>query len=141
MQYEDITKEIIAACFQVSNELGVGFLESVYEKALMVVLSEKGIKAKNQVPLKVGFHGQIIGEFFADMVVEDRILVELKEVKALAVEHQAQTLNYLRASGLPVALLVNFGKSKLEYRRFNNKLLLSPSSLLMLFVFYKDLNF
>ncbi len=67
MQYEDITKKIIASCFQVSNELGIGFLESVYERALMIVLSEKGLKAKNQFPSKVNFRRQIIGEFFADI--------------------------------------------------------------------------
>ena len=123
MQFEDITKKIIASCFEVSNELGVGFLESVYEKALMILLTEKSIKARNQVPMKVTYHGQSIGEFFADIVVEEKILLELKAVKALSVEHQAQTLNYLRASGLPVGLLVNFGKAKLEHRRFDNRML------------------
>ena len=122
MQYEDITKKIIASCFQVSNELGIGFLESVYERALMIVLFEKGLKVKNQCPLKVNFRGQIIGEFFADIIVEDKIVIELKSVKALTVEHQAQLLNYLKVTGLPVGLLINFGKTKLEYRRFDNRI-------------------
>ena len=122
MQYEDITKKILASCFQVSNELGIGFLESVYEKALMIVLSEEGLKAKNQLPLKVNYRGQIIGEFFADIIVEDKIIIELKSAKALTVEHQAQLLNYLKVTGLPVGLLVNFGTTKLEYRRFDNRI-------------------
>ena len=122
MQYEDLTKKIIACCFQVSNELGVGFIESVYEKALMIVFFEKGISAKNQHPLKVEFHGHHIGEFFADIVIEDKIIIELKAVKAIATEHQAQLLNYLKVTGMPVGLLVNFGKTKLEYRRFDNRM-------------------
>ena len=115
-------KKIIASCFQVSNELGIGFLESVYERALMIVLSEKGLKAKNQFPSKVNFRGQIIGEFFADIIVEDKIIIELKSAKALTAEHQAQLLNYLKVTGLPVGLLINFGKTKLEYRRFDNRI-------------------
>ena len=122
MQNADITEIIIASCFQVSNELGVGFLESVYERALMIVLSEKGLKAKNQFPLKVNFRGHIIGNFLADIIVEDTIIIELKSVKALAVEHQAQLLNYLKVTGLPAGLLINFGKTKLEYRRFDNRI-------------------
>ena len=102
--------------------MGIGFLESVYERALMIVLSEKGLKAKNQFPSKVNFRGQIIGEFFADIIVEDKIVIELKSVKALTVEHQAQLLNYLKVTGLPVGLLINFGKTKLEYRRFDNRI-------------------
>jgi len=123
MYSEKLTKQVIGACFDVSNELGLGFLESVYEKALLVVLQEKGLKARSQVPVKVSFRGQSVGEFFADIIVEDELILELKAVKSLAPEHIAQVLNYLRATGRKTGLLVNFGKAKLEYRRFDNRLL------------------
>lgn len=121
MKYEELTSEILNACFEVSNELGSGFLESVYEKALLVVLREKGLNVKSQVSLNVKFRGQCVGDFFADIVVEDKVLLELKAVKALAPEHVAQILNYLKATGIEVGLLINFGSAKLEYRRFNNR--------------------
>lgn len=124
MIHEQITKRILGACFNVSNELGCGFLESVYERAMMIALQEEGLKATCQVPLKVMFRKQVVGDFCPDIIVEDEIIVELKAVKALAPEHVAQVLNYLKASGLKVGLLVNFGKSKLEYRRLNNQFLI-----------------
>ena len=121
MNIDELTKKVIGACFEVSNELGIGFLESVYEKALLVALSDKGLIAERQVPLKVPFREVIVGEFFADIVVEDRLVVELKAVKCLLPEHVAQVLNYLRAGGKETGLLVNFGQTKLEYRRFDNR--------------------
>jgi len=120
MQYEKLTSLILSACFEVSNELGVGFLESVYEKALMVALREKGLAAQAQVPLSVSFRGESVGDFFADILVEGQVLLELKAVKSIAPEHVAQILNYLKATKIDVGLLINFGSSKLEYRRFNN---------------------
>ena len=117
MQHEGLTAKILEACFQVSNELGSGFLESVYEKALALALRQKGIDFRCQVPLKVTFRGEPVGEFFADIIIEDKVLVELKAVQALAAEHQAQTINYLEATGLEVGLLVNFGRPKVEYKR------------------------
>jgi GxxExxY protein len=119
--YEDLTARILEACFDVINELGAGFLESVYEKALLVALRQKGIEAKAQVPLCVKFRGELVGEFFADILVEDKVILELKAVKALASEHQAQLINYLNATGIEVGLLVNFGNPKLEYRRLHNR--------------------
>jgi len=121
MQHEELTKTIIGACFEVSNELGSGFLEAVYEKALIIVLKNKGLKVFSQAPLKIHFRGQIIGDYFADILVEDSIIVELKAVTTLAKEHKAQIINYLKATGKPVGLLVNFGNPKLEYRRFDNR--------------------
>lgn len=121
MLHEDLTEKIIKACFTVSNELGNGFLESVYEKALLIVLGEMGLQVFSQVPLKVHFHDQVIGEFYPDIVVEDSVLIELKAVKSLSPEHIAQVINYLKVSGLGVGLLVNFGNPKLEYRRFGNR--------------------
>jgi GxxExxY protein len=121
MIHEKLTETILKACFEVSNELGCGFLESVYEKALLLVLAENGLKAESQKPLKVMFHGQTVGEFFPDIIVEDVVLLELKAVKALAPEHLAQVMNYLKATGVEVGFLVNFGNPKLEYRRFGNR--------------------
>lgn len=113
----DLTEKIIGACLEVSNELGAGFLESVYEKALLIALAERGLKAQTQVPLAVRFRGQIAGEFYADILVENRVIIEVKAVKSLSGEHEAQLINYLRATGLKVGLLVNFGKPKLEWKR------------------------
>lgn len=115
--HEDITSEVLAACFEVINDLGSGFLESVYEKALLLALQERGVEAKSQVPLEVKFRGHIVGVFTADILVSDKVIIELKAVKALTAEHQAQTINYLKATGIAVALLVNFGNPRLEYRR------------------------
>ncbi|MBN2862950.1 MAG: GxxExxY protein [Bacteroidales bacterium] len=118
---EQLTEAILAACFEVSNELGPGFLESVYEKALLIALQEKNIEAVNQVPIKVYFRGHDIGLFYADILVEDQVIVELKSCQKIAGEHIAQTIHYLKATGKEVALLVNFGQRKVEYRRLNNK--------------------
>ena len=121
MKNEQLTEAILAACFEVSNELGPGFLESVYEKALLIVLQEKNIEAVSQLPIKVSFRGHNIGLFYADLLVEKRVIVELKSCQKIAGEHIAQTINYLRATGMEVALLVNFGQRKVEYRRLHNK--------------------
>jgi GxxExxY protein len=121
MIHEELTEKILSACFEVSNELGCGFLESVYEKALLIALEDVGLKAKTQTPLQVMFRGQMVGEFFPDIIVEDKVVLELKAVKTLAPEHLAQVMNYLTATGIEVGMLVNFGNPKLEYRRFDNR--------------------
>ena len=122
LKYEDITGKVLSACFEVMNELGSGFLEGVYEKSLIIALKERGLKAENQVPLRVFFKGNCVGEYFADVVVADKVIVELKAVKALSNEHQAQLINYLKATGMEVGMLINFGRPKVEYKRFyNNK--------------------
>jgi len=121
MLYQEITGKILEACFEVSNELGIGYLESVYEKALLVALRHKGLKAEPQVPLKVKFRGEVVGEFFVDVLVEGKILIELKAANGLTKENYAQTINYLKATGIEVGLLINFGNPKIEYRRFQNK--------------------
>ncbi|MBV5341268.1 MAG: GxxExxY protein [Deltaproteobacteria bacterium] len=121
MIHEELTEKILKACFDVSNELGCGFLESVYQRALLIALSEAGLKAVSQTPLTVMFRGQSVGDFFPDIIVEDTILLELKAVKALAPEHLAQVMNYLKATGIEVGFLINFGTPKLEYRRFGNR--------------------
>jgi GxxExxY protein len=122
LKYEELTKKILQACFEVSNELGSGFLESVYEKSLFMALESFGLRVKTQVPLKVWFRDKIVGDFYVDILVNDQVLVELKAVRKLGPEHIAQVLNYLKASKMEVGLLVNFGCPKLEYRRFNNYL-------------------
>ena len=118
MKYEAITRSVIGCAFEVVNELGAGFLESVYEKALLMALRQKGLSAVSQHPVKVMFRGECVGDFYADIFVEEKVIVELKAVKAIAPEHQAQIINYLNATGIEVGLLINFGNPKLEYKRF-----------------------
>jgi len=113
----DLTGRIIGACFDVSKELGSGFVESVYESALMVALIKRGIKAQRQVPLKVYYQRVIVGEFLADLLVEDQVVVELKCVDCLLSEHQAQLINYLNATGLDIGLLINFGRPRVQHKR------------------------
>jgi GxxExxY protein len=122
MLHEEITKQILEACFEVINELGSGFLESVYQNALLIALRAKGLKAIPQYPLTVVFRNQEVGNFYADFLVEEKVLMEIKAVVALAPEHQAQVINYLKATGIDVGLLVNFGRSKLEYKRLERNL-------------------
>jgi GxxExxY protein len=121
LAFDELTGRVLEAAYTVSNELGVGFLESVYERALAIALAERGLKVERQVGLEVRFHGEVVGTFLADLAVEDILILELKTVKALAPEHAAQVLNYLKASGRPVALLLNFGTPRLEVRRFDNR--------------------
>jgi len=102
---------------QVHSELGPGFLEKVYENALMVLVQENGILAVPQFPITISFHGHIIGDYFADILVEDSIILELKAQDRIAEIHKAQTLNYLKATQFKLALLINFGKHRLEYER------------------------
>lgn len=118
---ESLTGQILDAAFEVSNELGSGFLESVYEGAVFVVLQDKGIQVARQIQIPVQFRNRLIGQFCADLLVEGQVILELKATRALVPEHVAQTLNYMRATGKPVAMLLNFGTTKLEYRRFDNR--------------------
>jgi len=97
--------------------LGHGFLEKVYEKALMIELNSRGLSVGNQVPLKVIYKEKIVGEYFADLLVEGSVIVEIKAVRHLLKEHQAQLLNYLKATGIQVGLLVNFTRNKAEIKR------------------------
>jgi len=112
-----LTERVLGAVFEVSNTLGAGFLEKVYERALLRELALRGISAMAQAPLTVVYKGESVGEYLADLVVEGQLVVELKCVERLANEHIAQCLNYLRASGLTICLLVNFQKPKVEWKR------------------------
>jgi GxxExxY protein len=118
LQYGKITETIIGCAFEVINELGAGFVESIYQKALAIALQEKGFQVQCGVPIHVYFRNRVVGEFVADQFVESKVLVELKAVKAIAPEHQAQVINYLKATGVEVGLLINFGNPKLEFKRF-----------------------
>jgi len=115
--HEELTRRIIGVCFEVSNELGAGFLESVYHQALLIALRDNGLEAQSGVPIKVHFRGHEVGSFVADILVDQRVLVEVKAVRALVAEHQAQVINYLKATAIEVGLLINFGRPKLEVRR------------------------
>jgi len=117
MRDQELTGEILAACFEVANELSHGFVESVYQQALLIALADKGLEARAEAPLQVSFRGRSVGRFCADILVEDRVILELKAVSALAPAHQAQLINYLNAAGIDVGLLINFGAPRLEYRR------------------------
>lgn len=115
--HKDLSYKIVGLAMQVHSELGFGFLEKVYENALMVLFEENGIKAVQQEPILVPFHGRIVGEYIADIVVEDSIILELKALDRIAEIHKVQTLNYLKAMNYRLGLLINFGKYKLEYER------------------------
>ena len=117
LKHGALTGAILSCAFEVINELGAGFLESVYEKALVLALQQEGLSAARQYAITVMFRGQSVGDFLADILVEGKVIVEVKAVKALAPEHQAQVINYLNATGIEVGLLMNFGNAKLEYRR------------------------
>jgi GxxExxY protein len=112
-----ITEKIIGCAFHVSNNLGIGFVEKVYENALAHVIQTTGLKVAQQVPIKVLFDGIVVGDFYADLLVEERVLVELKAVSMLMDQHVAQSLNYLRATGLEICLLINFGNPKIQVKR------------------------
>ena len=117
MKLNDITYAINGAVFEVNDILGPGFLEKVYENALLIELNKRGLKAKNQVPIKVSYKGEVVGDYTADLLVEDQVIVELKTVENLDRAHEAQLLNYLKATGLHVGLLVNFKHKKADIKR------------------------
>lgn len=116
--YKDLSYAIVGLAMQVHNKLGYGFLEKVYENALMVQFRRKEIKAKQQAPITVYFNREVVGDYYADILVEDKIIIELKTAEKISGAHRAQVLNYLKATGLQLAILLNFGKEKLEYERF-----------------------
>jgi GxxExxY protein len=114
---EKLTERIIGSGFEVLNELGHGFPEAIYQKALVHELGQDEISVEQQVPFQVRYKGVTVGSYYADIVVEERIIIELKTIEKLIPAHVGQVLNYLRASSLHVGLLLNFAKPKLEYRR------------------------
>ncbi len=112
-----ISERVIGCAYAVGNELGPGFLEAVYENALCFELKQQGIEVERQVQLDVCYKGKTVGKYFADILVERRLLLELKSVSRLAPEHKAQVINYLKATSLSVGLLINFGKARTEVQR------------------------
>ncbi len=117
MQYDDLTEKIIGCAYRVYNKMGFGYLESVYEKCLLIELRKLGLRGESQKPITVHYEGEIVGEFEADILVEDVIIIELKSVRQIAKAHEAQLVNYLVATGKDVGLVINFGEQKVEIKR------------------------
>ena len=117
MDINKLTYAINGAVFEVNRVLGCGFLEKVYENALLTELRSLGLKAESQVPIKVYYKNEVVGEYTADILVEEKVILELKTVEKLEKIHEAQLLNYLKATGIHVGLLVNFKHTKAEIKR------------------------
>lgn len=115
--HKELTDRIIGVFYGVYNELGYGFVESVYEKAMLVALEEANIPVQGQVPMEVFFRGRSVGTFRADLVVEEKVILELKTSQTIEVSHERQLLNYLRSTPCEVGLLLNFGE-KPQFKRF-----------------------
>ena len=121
LKSQNLTENIIKIFYNVYGKLGYGFLEKIYENAMMIDLKKEGLKAVSQAPIKVLYDGHTLGEYFADILVEDEVIVEIKATKRLALEHEAQLLNYLKATDIEVGLLLNFGpKPEIKRKVFNN---------------------
>ncbi len=118
MLHQELTKKIIGYAFTVHNTLGAGFLEKVYEQALMLELRVSGLVVESQVPLSVIYRDQIVGEYFADLIVEEKVICELKAVDVLKKAHEVQLVNYLVATGLDVGVVINFGDSVTVRRKY-----------------------
>jgi GxxExxY protein len=117
MEFEDITEKIIGCAYTVYNTMGYGFLESVYEKCLLIELRKAGLKSESQKSIIVQYDGEVVGNFIADIFVEDAIILELKSVKSIAKIHEVQLVNYLVATGKDVGLLINFGAEGIKIKR------------------------
>jgi GxxExxY protein len=117
MQDETLTESIIGCAMKVHQTLGPGFLESVYENALAHEVRKAGLTVERQRPIRVVYDGVVVGDFVADMLVEDRVLIENKAVQTLALPHEVQLVNYLSATGIEIGLLLNFGASSLQVKR------------------------
>ena len=117
MEYKDLTEKIIGCAYEVYNKMGFGYLESVYEKCLLIELRKAGLTAESQKPIKVQYDGEIVGDFIADIVVNDTVIIELKSARRIVKAHEAQLVNYLVATGKPVGLLLNFGEQMVEVKR------------------------
>jgi len=117
MEYKNVTETIIGCAYRVYNKMGFGFLESVYEKCLLIELRKTGLDAESQKPITVYYDDEIVGEFVADIIVNDTIILELKSVRRVVKAHEVQLVNYLVATGKPIGLILNFGESKVEVKR------------------------
>lgn len=117
MEYRELTEKIIGCAYRVYNKMGFGFLESVYEKCMLIELRKENLQAESQKPITVCYENEIVGEFIADIIVDDTVILELKSVRHLLQAHEVQLVNYLVATGKPVGLIINFGKKKVEIKR------------------------
>ena len=117
MEYKDVTETLIGCAYRVYNKMGFGFLESVYEKCLLIELRKAGLDVESQKPVTVYYENEIVGEFVADIIVNDTIILELKSVRRIIKAHEVQLVNYLVATGKPVGLILNFGERKVEIKR------------------------
>ena len=117
MDINDITYKVNGAIFEVNKILGPGFLEKVYENALLIELKNRGLQADKQIPIKVTYKDNLVGEYFVDILVENQVIIELKTVEKLTNNHEAQLLNYLKATGIKVGILVNFKQRRAEIKR------------------------
>ena len=120
-KYKELTQKIILIFYKVYNKLGYGFLEKIYENAMKIEFRKENIPAVSQSPIKVSYDNEIIGEYYADLLVDNKVIVEIKAVKNLSDEHEAQLLNYLKATNIEVGLLLNFGpKPDIKRKAFDN---------------------
>jgi GxxExxY protein len=120
-KYKDLTEKILKVFYKVYNKLGYGFLEKVYENAMMIELKQENIPATAQAPIRVIYNGEVIGDYYADVLVDNKVIVELKAARNLSEENEAQLLNYLKATGIEVGLLLNFGlRPEMKRKVFNN---------------------
>lgn len=117
MKHEELTEKVIGCAYTVYNKMGFGFLESVYEKCLLIELEKAGLKVVAQDPINVFYDGELVGEFFADIIVEDTIILELKSARRVVRAHEVQVVNYLTATHKEVGLILNFGPEKVEIKR------------------------
>ena len=117
MEYEDLTEIIIGCAYRVYHKIGFGFLESVYEKCMLIELHKVNLDAEPQKPITVYYDNQIVGEFIADIIVNDTVILELKSVRRIIKAHEVQLVNYLVATGKPVGLILNFGERKVDVKR------------------------
>ena len=124
MQHKELTEKIIAAAYNVYNKMGFGFLESVYEKCLLIELGKGGLKTESQKPIIVEYENEVVGEFKADILGEDTVILELKSIRQITRAHEVQLVNYLVATDKPVGLILNFGEQKVEVKRKVKDLLL-----------------
>ena len=117
MEHKELTNKIIGSAYTVYNQMGYGFLESVYEKCLLIELHKAGIKAENQAEILVKYDERVVGEFKADLLVENEIIVELKSIRSIMQIHEVQLVNYLKATGKELGLLINFGEKGVQVKR------------------------
>jgi GxxExxY protein len=117
MEHKELTERIIGCAYQVYNKMGFGFLESVYEKCLMIELKKAGLAAESQVPIHVEYDGEVVGDFIADILVADVVILELKSVRRIIRAHEVQLVNYLTATHKETGLILNFSEAKVEVKR------------------------